>query len=72
MSDTDPTEAMVKREIAAARRIIQADKILSHLSKSVPPEDDGITPPKKDKPNDTPPPRTGLWWGEPREPAPGN
>jgi hypothetical protein len=66
----DPTEAMIKREIAAARRIIREDKMLAKLSKVYPDEppadpDAPPAPPAKD-PAD-PPVRRGLWWGTPKD-----
>ena len=50
----DPTEEMVKREIAAARRILKEDRMLAKLNKLVP--DD---PPPHD-PKDGPPPPSPI------------
>jgi hypothetical protein len=79
MADTDPTEEMVKREIAEAVRILRDDGV--HISKTVgtlwekmnapkaePPKEDpgeGDPPPKKEKPAEEPPKpeKRGLWWG---------
>jgi hypothetical protein len=69
-SDDNPTEAMVRREIAAARRILREDRILAKLGKHFPdepPSDPGAPPPdKKDPPGDPTPvtPKKGLWWGD--------
>ena len=63
----EPTEAVIKREIAAARRIIREDKILAKLNKAYPdePATDPNTPPAppaKDPPEPKKP--RGVWWGE--------
>lgn len=72
----DPTEEMVKKEIADAVRILKDDGM--HISKTIgglfakfqgkpdiePVEPkEGDPPPKKDTPTE-PPKRKGLWWGE--------
>lgn len=64
---TEPTEAIIRREIAAARRILREDKILAKLGKAFPdepPADPNAppAPPKKDPPE--PPVKRGIWWGE--------
>jgi hypothetical protein len=64
----DPTEAIIKREIAAARRILREDRVLAKLDKHFPdepPVDPGAppAPPKKDPPAD-PPKKSGIWWGD--------
>ena len=63
----EPTEAIIKREIAAARRILREDKILAKLGKAFP--DEPVTdpnappaPPPKDPPEPKKP--RGVWWGE--------
>ena len=74
----DPTEEMVKAEIAAAVKILREDGV--HISKTVgslfekfqgtktePPAEppkpgEGDPPPKKDPPAE-PPTKSGLWWG---------
>jgi hypothetical protein len=63
----DPTEAIIKREIARARQIIREDKMLAKLARAFPDEppanpDQPPPPPAKD-PAD-PPKRRGVWWGE--------
>ena len=65
----EPTEDIIKREIAAAREIIRSDRIMGKLNKHFPdeePEDDGNpkAPKKKDDPPVEPPKRGGIWWGE--------
>jgi hypothetical protein len=66
----DPTEAMIRREVDAARRIIREDKIIGKLNRVYPdeppadPEGQPPVPPKKDPAE--PPVRKGLWWGEPK------
>ena len=64
---SEPTEAIIKREIAAARRIIREDKILAKLNKAYPDEpktdpNAPPAPPAKDPP--APTVKKGLWWGE--------
>jgi hypothetical protein len=63
----DPTEAMIKREIDAARRILREDRIIGKLSKAFPdepPADPDAPPaPPKIEPKETPK-KKGLWWGE--------
>lgn len=63
----DPTEAMIKREVAAAREIIRSDKILAKLNKAYPdePPADPNAPPAPPKKEPGPEPvKRGLWWGE--------
>jgi hypothetical protein len=65
----EPTEDIIRREIAAARQIIRDDKILSKLGKHFPdkPETDPDAPPVPPKKEpEEPPVRKGLWWGEAR------
>jgi hypothetical protein len=75
MARDEPTEAIIKREIAAARRILREDKVLAshaalseridkHFPAAEPPADPSNPPPppRKDEPAD-PPPKTSLWWG---------
>jgi hypothetical protein len=64
----DPTEAIIKREIAVARRILREDRVLAKLDKHFPDEppvdpDAPPAPPKKDPPAD-PPKKGGIWWGD--------
>lgn len=66
---TDPTEAVVRREVAAARRILREDRMLAKLSKAFPDEPpvDPAAPPPDKKPDPGKPPETarkGLWWGD--------
>jgi hypothetical protein len=77
MSD-DPTEEIIKREVAEAARILREDghaanlsAIRAKLDKHFPDENpdggdikDGPKPPDKKDPADAPPKRKGLWWGE--------
>lgn len=68
MTNNDPTEALVKREIARARRILREDKVLGKLSKQFPdepPVDPAAPPPdRKDTPTEPTPVarKGGLWW----------
>lgn len=75
---TDPTEEIVKREIAAARKILQEDRHAAGLNELRSRFDthfpDNSDPSKtgKPKPPDPVPPkeqpvRKGVWWGEPRD-----
>lgn len=70
MAQEDPTEDIIKREIAAAREIIRSDRIMGKLNKHFPDEPEGEgdgnpkPPKKKDEPDPTPPKRGGLWWGD--------
>lgn len=64
---SEPTEATIKREIAAARRILREDRILAKLNKAYPdepPADPNAppAPPRKDPPE--PKVKQGIWWGE--------
>jgi hypothetical protein len=72
----DDIEAMVKREVAAARAILREDRLLaSHgaikakLDKHFPDEDEGTddgkpkAPPKKETPETGPAKKPGIWWG---------
>ena len=68
---TDPTEALVRKEVARARKILREDRVLEKLNKAYPdeaPEEDpnGPTPPAKQPPKEQPK-RRGLWWGEERD-----
>lgn len=73
----DPTEEMVKKEIAAAAAILREDghsvrlsKIEEKLAKAFPDDPEvgknGNTspPPKKEEGENAQPPKKGLWWGE--------
>lgn len=71
----NPTEDMIRKEIAAARRIIREDKLIkSHgelrerLDKHFPDNsktgDDGPPKPPDPVPPKETPKRTSLWWGE--------
>lgn len=75
----DPTEEVIKREIAAAAKILREDghsvrlsNIEAKLNKHFPdePEEDPNADPSKPKspekkdPKDDPPPKKGLWWGD--------
>jgi hypothetical protein len=70
----DPTEEMVKKEIAKARRIIQSDKHSEALrglsdrfdkhfpdNSGNPGDDDAPSPPPPVPPKETPK-RKGIWW----------
>jgi hypothetical protein len=64
----EPTEAMVKRHVAEARRILQSDRLLAKLNKHFPDEPDvdpasGPPAPALADPKD-PPKRTSIWWGD--------
>jgi hypothetical protein len=75
----DPTEELVKKEIAAARKILQEDRhaaglnaLTSRFDTHFPDNSkkDGDT--GKPKPPEAVPPkeqpvRKGVWWGEPRD-----
>lgn len=72
----DPTEEMVKKEIADAVKILREDGV--HISKTIgglfdklqgkneppapEPPGEGNPPPKKDTPAE-PPKKSGIWWG---------
>jgi hypothetical protein len=63
----DPTEAVIKREIARARQIIREDLMLAKLTKAFPdepPKDPDQPPPPPPKDPADPPKRRGVWWGE--------
>lgn len=63
----EPTEALVKREIARARQIIREDRILAKLDRHFPdepPADPDQPPPPPDKDPPEPPKKRGVWWGE--------
>jgi hypothetical protein len=65
----DPTEAMIRKEVARARQILREDKIIGKLNKAYPDEPSADpnappAPPKKDPAE--PPLKRGLWWGEPK------
>jgi hypothetical protein len=73
MSD-DPTEDVIRREVAEAARILREDghsvrlsaieaKLDKHFPDQEPPEGTPKPPDKKDKPSE-PPKRKSLWWGE--------
>lgn len=77
-TDEDPTEAMVKREVAEAARIIREDYGLKAMremfrdyfgdpkpknDEMVVEESDATPPPAKKAPAEKPKKR-GLWWGE--------
>lgn len=68
MSD-DPTEAAIRREIIAARKILREDRLIGKLDKAFPeeakPDTDGPPPPPEKDPPDTPV-KKGIWWGEPK------
>lgn len=65
---TEPTEALIRKEIARARRILREDRILGKLDKAYPDEPepdgdgDGPKPPAKTDPKEQPK-RKGIWWG---------
>lgn len=72
---TEPTEDIIKREIAAARRILQEDRhhaaitgLTERFDKKFPadPENPEGTPPApkpKEPASDIPAPKPSLWWG---------
>ena len=69
----DPTEDIIKREIAKARDIIREDRIMAKLGKHFPDEPegkdgkDGPTPPdKKEEPGKSgeKAARRSIWWGD--------
>jgi hypothetical protein len=70
MAHDEPTEDIVKREIAAARKILREDKVLSAhrelMGKLTPPEQDDPENPPAPKPRDPPEPpaKRGVWWGK--------
>lgn len=70
---SDPTEDIIKREIAAARQILREDRLLAKLNKHFPddppPHDpkDGPPPPDPKDPPADPPKKRGIWWGEEKE-----
>jgi hypothetical protein len=70
---SEPTEAIVRREVARARKILREDKILSRLDKAVPdpnPNPPGGPPaPPPVPPKDPPEDKGGLWWGKQGKPA---
>lgn len=73
---TEPTEEIIKREIAAAREIIRSDRhhaaitgLTERFDKKFPadpeaPEGTPQPPKPKDPPADPPPVRRSVWWGE--------
>lgn len=67
----DPTEAMIRKEIARARKILREDKVLGKLNKAFPDEPQnppgGPPAPPPVDPKDPPEPKKGLWWGTPKE-----
>lgn len=68
---SDPTEALVRKEVARARKILREDLMLGKLSKAFPDEPepenpDGPKAPVKTEPKEQPK-RKGLWWGEERD-----
>ena len=77
MPQNDPTEEMVRREIAEARRILREDgllltqkEILARFDKHFPdetPEDESgdPKPPKRKESPETAQPeeKSGIWWG---------
>lgn len=68
----EDVEALVKREVEKARRILRDDRILGKLGKHFPDEpetvpDDGKPKPpdKKPEPEDgQPEKKPGVWWGD--------
>lgn len=64
----DPTEEIIRKEIAEARRILREDRVLAKLNKHFP--DEPVTDPKDGPPppdpKDPPEPvvKKGIWWGE--------
>lgn len=66
---TDPTEALVRREVTRARQILREDKVLGKLHKAFPDEEpppddkDGPKPPDPAPPKEQPK-KKGVWWGE--------
>lgn len=70
---TDPTEAVVRREVTRARQILREDRLLAKLGKAFPDEnedeavDDGQPKPPVKQPPKEQPKRRGIWWGEERE-----
>jgi hypothetical protein len=62
----EPTETMVRRHIAEARRILQSDRVLAKLNKHFPddPVDPGKGPPAPTPADPKEPPKQkSLWWG---------
>lgn len=63
----EPTEALVRKEISRARRILREDLVIGKLNKHFPDEPpvDG-NPPAPPVHDPAPPPaRKGVWWGNP-------
>lgn len=65
----EPTEDVIRREIAAARQILREDRILAKLNKHFPDEPvhdpkNGPPPPDPKDPPTGPPERKGIWWGD--------
>ena len=76
---TEPTEEIIKREIAAARRILQEDRhhaaitgLTKRFDEKFPadpqaPEGTPQPPKPKDPPADaTPPAKKSIWWSDPQ------
>lgn len=73
---TEPTEDIIKREIAAARRILQEDRhhaalsgLTERFNRQFPEEPsapEGTPPPPKPRTDPAPPaaPKPSLWWGK--------
>jgi hypothetical protein len=73
---TEPTEEIIRREIAAARRILQEDRhhaALTGLTERfdkqypqapIPPKGTPPPPDPKNPPADPPAPRRSMWWGD--------
>ena len=67
---TEPTEAIVRREVARARRILREDALLGKLSKAFPdepPADPNAPPAPEKQPPKEQPKRKGVWWGEEKD-----
>lgn len=72
MTGEDPTEDMIRREIAEAARILREDgfHVRRHIMEALaakapetePAPTEGDPPPPKPKP--APPVRKSLWWGD--------
>lgn len=68
----EDVEALVKREVEKARRILRDDRIMGKLGKHFPDEpepepDDGKPKPPDKKPepeNGQPEKKPGVWWGD--------
>jgi hypothetical protein len=71
---SEPTEALIRKEIQRARKILREDLLLGKLGKAFPDEPPGNPNPPGGPPapppvppKDPPAAKKGLWWGETKE-----